>query len=115
MFLNVYMKTCLFLSQMSALLLMFGMDAHVLLVQLLNPKIRYMGDDESHLVVEALRDMYALATHNILVSRERQENQFQTYHVPELHIRDKVLVSSHIRDVWNPKYNAAYCVVCVMG
>ena len=87
------------------------------LVQLLNPKIGYMGNEKSFLALDAPRDIYALTIHNIKLSRYRQEKgcQFSAYHVPEFHIVTKVLVRNHTRDVWDPKYNVAYHVVCVMG
>ena len=71
---------------------MFGRYVYILLIQLLNPKIRYMGDYKSLLAADALRDIYALAIHSIKVSRKRQEHKFPTYGIPELYVEDKALV-----------------------
>ena len=59
------------------------------------------------------KELYALAIHNIKLSREREENQFPTYPVP--HVGDKVLARNHFRNVWDPKYDVLYLVVCVIG
>ena len=40
---------------------------------------------------------------------------FLVYPVPEFNVGDKVLVRNHTRDVWDPKYDVAYCGVGVMG
>ena len=41
-------------SKESAFFLLFGRDAYTLLVQLLNPKLRYVGNDKTFLPVDAL-------------------------------------------------------------
>ena len=40
---------------------------------------------------------------------------FLTHPVPKVHVGDKVLLRNHIRNVWDPKYDIAYCMVSVMG
>ena len=72
-------------------------------VQLLNPKSRYIGNDKSHFVLDALQDIYALVIHNIKLCREKQEDKFLTYCVSKAHVGDKVLVRNHTTDVWNLK------------
>ena len=49
----------------------------------------FMGDQKSLLALNALRDVYAVAIHNIKLSRERQVNQISTYPVPEFLVEDK--------------------------
>ena len=93
---------------------MFGRDAYMPSVQLEHPQIQYMDTNNSLLALDALRDSYVLAIHNIILSREREENQFLIYCIPKFHVGDKVSVQNHIRDMWDPKYYAAYCVVSVM-
>ena len=61
-------------SKERAFFLMFGKDTYTPLMQLNNPKIRYIGDKQILLVLDVIRDMYMLAIHNIKLSRERQEN-----------------------------------------
>ena len=94
---------------------MFRRVGHMSLVQLLNPQLRHVGNDKSLLALDALWDIYALAIDNIELSIERQGYMFLTYIVPELNVGDKVLVRNHTRDVWDPKYDAVYCMVWVMG
>ena len=53
------------------------------LVKLLNPKIRNMCDNRRLLALDALREIWALAMHNNNLSREREENQFLIYPVPD--------------------------------
>ena len=48
-----------------AFFLLFGKHAYIPLVQLLNPKIQYMGDDKGLFSLDTLRDSYALPIHNI--------------------------------------------------
>ena len=58
-------------SKESKFFLMFGKDVYTP-PEHLNQKIRYMGDAKSLLALDALRDMYTLAIHNIKLSRETQ-------------------------------------------
>ena len=87
----------------------------MLLAQPLNLKIRCLGDDKSLLVLDALKDKYALAIHKIKLSRERQANQFLTYPITEFNVGDKLLLQNHVRVVWDPKCDGTYHVVSVMG
>ena len=57
-------------SKGSAFFLMFQMDEYMSIMQLLNQKIRYIGGSKSLLGLDALRDIYALALHNIKLARE---------------------------------------------
>ena len=92
--------------------LMFGWDSYKPLVQLPNPKLIEMGDDKSLFALDVLQDIYALLIHNIELSRERQENQFDIcctlIHCWRQSIR------KHTGHVWDPKYDIAYHVVCIM-
>ena len=63
---------------------MFRRDTYTLLVQLLNPKLKYVGNCNSLLALAALQDNYALAICNIKLCRERDADKFLTYSVPEL-------------------------------
>ena len=57
---------------------MFGRDAYILLVQLLNAKLRYKGNEKGLPALDALWDIYTWAIHNIKLSWERQANKFLT-------------------------------------
>ena len=69
---------------------------YIPLVELLNLKLRYMGNDKSLLALDALWDIYALM---INLARERQEDRFLTYHAPNVLVGDSILVRYHTRDV----------------
>ena len=51
-------------------------DSYTLLVQLLNSKLRYVGNDKGLIAQDALQDIYALVIHNIKLSRGRQIDEF---------------------------------------
>ena len=82
---NHHSKECTFF-------LTFGRDAYTPLNKLLNPKIRYMGDERSLLALDILRDTYALAALNLRLARERQEEQFKTHEIPDFVVGDLVLL-----------------------
>ena len=47
-------------SNVSAFFIVFGSNKYTLLIEMSNPKIKYMGDDSSLLALDALRDIIAL-------------------------------------------------------
>ena len=83
-------------------------------MQLLNPKLRHVGNDKSLLFLDTLWDIYALVNHNIKLSRKGKADTFLTYPVLKFNVANKVLVRNHTRDVWDLK-DGAYHVVWVMG
>ena len=93
---------------------MFEWHEYMSLVQLLNPKVRYMGNEKSLLALDTLRDI-CTGNHNIKLYRGRQEDQYQIYHVLEFLVADKVLARNPhgIGGILNMML--LYCVVHVMG
>ena len=60
-------------SQESGFFLMFWRDAYIpMLANLLQPKLRYLGDKSSLLSIEMLRETYMLVAVNIKRARDRQ-------------------------------------------
>ena len=49
-----------------------------------------MGDDQSLLALDNLRDVYALAIHNTKLSRERWTDLFMTYPILEFNVAEKL-------------------------
>ena len=97
-------------SKESAFFLLLQCDTYALPVHLLNLNLTHMGNEKSLLALDALRDIYALAIHNIKLAMKNQESQFFTYPVPEFLVRDMVLLRNHVLGVWDMKYDVAYCV-----
>ena len=58
-------------SRESPFFLMFGRDPLLPLTKLLKPKIRYLGNDENILSLEALKNMYQLVVTNLRYAREK--------------------------------------------
>ena len=52
---------------------MFGRDPLLPLTKLLKPKIRYLGNDENILSLEALKNMYQLVVTNLRYAREKRK------------------------------------------
>ena len=102
-------------SKESAFYLMFGRDAYTPLNKLLNPKLRYAGNDRSLLALDVLRHSYALAVHNIKLAREKQEQSLKTYPIPDLTVGDLVLLRNHVRGPWDPRYEPSYRIVKIHG
>ena len=82
-------------------------------VQLLDPKLGYVGNDKSKslIVLDALRDISALMIHNSKLSRERQMDKFPTYPITVFNVEDRVLARNNTRNVWDPKYDVAFHMV----
>ena len=55
-----------------------------------------MGDYRHLLVLDALRNVCALAIHNIKLPKERLAVQFLTYPTPEFNVGDKVLAQNNV-------------------
>ena len=54
---------------------MFGRDPRLPLNTLLQPKIRYLGDEENILSLEALQRIYLLVAENLRLARERMHKK----------------------------------------
>ena len=71
---------------------MFRTDTNMLLVQLLNLQIRYMGDSKRLHGLDALKEIFALAIHNVKLAREGKQISFKHIWYLNFHVGDKVLV-----------------------
>ena len=101
-------------SKESPFFLMFGRDPVLPLNTLLEPKVRYMGNDMNVLSLEALKNMYEIAATNLKMAREKKDSPKD--HKPiQLQPGDMVLVQNHNKGPFDPKYIGNYRVVSIKG
>ena len=101
-------------SMESPFFLMFGRDPVLPMNTLLEPKVRYMGNDINILSLEALKNMYEIAATNLKMARERKDSPKD--HKPiQLQPGDMVLVQNHTKGPFDPKYVGDYRVVAIKG
>ena len=93
---------------------MFGRDPILPLNTLLEPKIRYMGNDINILSLEAMKNMFEITTTNLKLARERGDPKDQPLS-NKLQPGDTVLVQNHIKGPFDPKYTGDYRVVSLKG
>ena len=101
-------------SNESPFFLTFGRDPILPLNTLLEPKIRYMGNDVNVLSLEAMKNMFEIAATNLKLAQERgdpKDNQSPT----KLQPGDTVLVQNHLNGLFDPKYIGDYRVVSLKG
>ena len=53
---------------------MFGSDPRLLLTEILGPRVRYLGMDETILSLESLCKMYLIVAENLQKARMRDKN-----------------------------------------
>ena len=56
---------------------MFGRDPVLPLNTLLEPKVRYMGNDINIIFLETLKNLYEIAATNLRLAREKRDPQEQ--------------------------------------
>ena len=92
---------------------MFGRDPLLPLTKLLKPKIRYLGNDENILSLEALKNMYQLVVTNLKYAREKR--QPRTYVESKLKEGDLVLVKGHTAKPFQPRFKGNFRVIAQKG
>ena len=101
-------------SKESPFFLMFGRDPVLPLNKLLEPKVRYMGNDMNVLSLEALKNMYEIAATNLKMAREKKDSP-KDHQSNQLQPGDMVLVQNHSKGPFDPKYIGNYRVVSIKG
>ena len=100
-------------SRESPFFLMFGRDPLLPLTKLLKPKIRYLGNDENILSLEALKNMYQLVVTNLKYAREKR--QPKTYVESKLKGEDLVLFKDHTANPFQPRFKCKFRVIAQKG
>ena len=100
-------------SRESSFFLMYGWDPLLPLNMLLQPKVRYLGNDKNILSLEALKNIYQLVVTNLKLAREKR--QPNVHLDPKLKEGDLVLVKDHTAKAFQPRFKGNYRVVSQKG
>ena len=101
-------------SKESPFFLMFGRDPVLPLNTLLEPKVRYLGNNINILSLEAMKNMYEIAATNLKMAREKRDPPKDPKPI-HLQPGDTVLVENHTKGPFDPKYIGDYRVVSIKG
>ena len=101
-------------SKESPFFLMFGRDPILPLNTLLEPKIRYLGNDINVICLESMKNMFEITATNLKLAQERGDPQNQPLS-NKLQPGDTVLVQNHVRGLFDPKFIGDYRVIALKG
>ena len=93
--------------------LMFGRDPRIPLTEALRQRLRYLGNEDVILSLEALKHMYLIVTENLRHARETgpQQGPVKGPIMPNQLVTLKV----HLRKALTPRYKGNYRVVAIKG
>ena len=93
---------------------MFGPDPRLLLAELFQHKLRYLGTDETVLSLQALRNMYLVIAANLGRAREKSATTYTKKATP-IQRNQLVMLKVHIRKTLDPRYEGTYQVIQIKG
>ena len=94
---------------------MFGGDAVLPLNSLLSPQMHYLGNDLNVLSLEALKNMFHIATENLCHARIRRDSTLPKQLPHHFTEGDTVLIKNHTAGPFDPKYIGNYRIVSFRG
>ena len=93
---------------------MFGRDAILPLNKLLQPQVRYLGNDENILSMQALKNIYEMVARNLKLARTKITDNINP--IPtKLKEGDLVLIKDHTAKAFQPRYVGNYRIVSFKG
>ena len=95
--------------------LMFGRDAVLPLNSLLSPQLCYLGNDLNILSLEALKNMYQIATENLHHSHARHDSTLPKQLPHHFTEGDTVLITNHTAGPFDSCYIGDYRIVSFKG
>ena len=93
---------------------MFGRDAILPLNKLLQPQVRYLGNDENILSMQALKNIYEMVAQNLKKARTKITDNVNP--IPtKLKEGDSVIIKDHTAKAFQPRYVGNYRIVSFKG
>ena len=93
---------------------MFGRDPRIPLNNLLRPRIRYLGTDETILSLQAMCNIYKMVAHNLNTARKRLEKE-ATKFPTKVKTEEFIMLKRHDKKTFEPVYEGYYRVIQIRG